>query len=829
MATESTQMYSNSFSDAKLYDIPIKLRGLVAQNSLDQMYIVFQDRVVPGAELEEGEKIGVLKPFSGFQQNQNTDVSQQTYKVSQEIPITSPCKAKIEEIYCSSNSIVAAENNNGIMAPKYILSFSCLDFPEEDLRTNKKDDSDGLIEVSIISKENSLVVDVPDSESVQEGTVLLGIWLDNLVFLRYEATKPIQNLKTAYPKTQMISHRFQRGVTLVMFEIEQPLASQNIINDNNTDYLSQIEPLKENSIPNQEQTEKDDINKEVSVGGFEGDQSIQPLDASPTNLDETLENDHFENQETLNNFAQPNKDELQEIKSDSIVHKDKIQPIEIALDNSAVTYSIIMRNQLKKSKLHNLNQNFDLLNQKAKWIVRAPCPGVITTKTLTPSIKRISQGTVYAYIECSSKKGKTKKGSASKGQEIPLIMPFSVKIIRIKANLQETQEKGLYSAQVSKNQSILSGKLIKESKDIPAHLIFGKFQLVVAPCSGTLGNTLEVGKSVKKRDSIFSVECTEPGKDSVMYGLTTKPGLVTKVFRENRANVKEGEAIAIVRNNWKILTSPCDGLLIYTNTPGLAKIGTNIAVVVCNDNKFKRKNIQATKNFMILENILPNPSFVSKKQPLIVVDAARLNWDLSDDLDDSNTIMKTYSPSNTRMNIKNSKLPSNIIIQNVVSPCNGNLLREQELKIGSQIGENTTFAKIKCNRKKSYSLSSNTSAIILQNSVYEQIGGEIIHDYEPDNFQISKGDSILQIMFIHNVKHHIIASPCDGYGYTFNSAGNKVTKGKYFAAIQCKEEDKSKKTQKIKAVKDMNIVSSYIYFKKKFFKGDPLFIMVESN
>lgn len=117
-----------------------------------------------------------------------------------------------------------------------------------------------------------------------------------------------------------------------------------------------------------------------------------------------------------------------------------------------------------------------------------------------------------------------------------------------------------------------------------------------------------------------------------------------------------------MRNNWRILTSPCDGLLIYTDTPGLAKIGTNIAVVICNDNKSKRKNIQATKNFMILENILPNPSFVTKNQPLIVVDAAKLNWDIAGDFDELNTIKKIYSPSNTRINIKNPKCKFAIIL-----------------------------------------------------------------------------------------------------------------------------------------------------------------------
>lgn len=116
-----------------------------------------------------------------------------------------------------------------------------------------------------------------------------------------------------------------------------------------------------------------------------------------------------------------------------------------------------------------------------------------------------------------------------------------------------------------------------------------------------------------------------------------------------------GEAIAIVRNNWKILTSPCDGILIYTEGPGLAKVGTNIAVVVCNDTMSRRRNIQATKSFMILENILPNPSFVTRKQPLVVVDASKLSWDASEDPDEPNAVAKVYSPANTKSNLKNPK------------------------------------------------------------------------------------------------------------------------------------------------------------------------------
>ncbi|POM83092.1 hypothetical protein CmeUKMEL1_05665 [Cryptosporidium meleagridis] len=820
-ATDLTQLYANTFSVPSQSEIPIKLKGLVAQNSLDPMQIIFQDKIIPGSELEEGEKIGTLKAtsVSGLALTNN---------ITSEVSINSPCKAKIEEVYCSSNTIVVAENNNGVMAPKYILSFSCLEYPTGQVQTNKKADSDSSLEVIITSNDNSMVVDVPDSEYVQEGAVLLGVWIDNTIFLRFEATKEIHKVRTAYPKPQMIGHRFQGGSSLVTLEISAPLTSQNTIPENQTSYFSQIEPLRDNSISTPEQSEKD-INREASVSGFEVDQSIQQLDTSPAKLDESVLNEHFESQDPLPTYTQTDKDELQEVSNSQIIPNHEKQLVETALDNSAITFAIMMRNQIKKSKLHNLNKNFDLVNQKAKWIVRAPCSGTITSKKLTRNTKKILQGTIYATIQCNSKKGRGKGAFDNKGKEMTLIMPFSIKIIRIKVDLQETEEPGLYSAQVSKNQSIISGKLIQESKDIPPQLIYGKFQLVTAPCSGILRNTAEIGKSVGKKDTIFSVDCVDAGKDSIMYGVTTKPGLVTKMFKENQANVKEGEAISIVRNNWRILTSPCDGLLIYTDSPGIAKIGTNIAVVICNDNKSKRKNIQATKNFMILQNILPNPSFVTKKQPLIVLDSSKFNWDFTDDIDDSNTISKVYSPSNVKNNIKNPKLPSNIIIQNIVSPCNGYVFREQELKKGCQIDESIVFIKIKCDKKKSYSISLRTNAIVLENNVYEKIGEEMVHNYEPESFQISKGDIILQIMFIHNIKHHVIISPCDGFGYTFNSPGNKVSKGKYFAAIQCKDEEKNKRTQKIKAVKDMNIVSSYISFKKKFFKGDPLFIMVESN
>lgn len=54
-ATDLTQLYASTFSVPSGNEIPIKLRGLVAQNSLDPMQIIFQDKIIPGSELEEGE------------------------------------------------------------------------------------------------------------------------------------------------------------------------------------------------------------------------------------------------------------------------------------------------------------------------------------------------------------------------------------------------------------------------------------------------------------------------------------------------------------------------------------------------------------------------------------------------------------------------------------------------------------------------------------------------------------------------------------------------------------------------------------------------------
>ncbi|KAH8741246.1 hypothetical protein FG386_000153 [Cryptosporidium ryanae] len=124
--------------------------------------------------------------------------------------------------------------------------------------------------------------------------------------------------------------------------------------------------------------------------------------------------------------------------------------------------------------------------------------------------------------------------------------------------------------------------------------------------------------------------------------------------------------------------------------------------------------------------------------------------------------------------------------------------------------------------------------IILQDDAYKK-NIELESDTENESnsalgeIQISKGEKLLQILFIYNIKHYVIKAPCEGYGYTLSSKGKKIYKGKYFAVIQCKDNEKEASKQKIKAVKDMEIITSYISLKKKFLKGEPLFITVEQS
>ena len=159
------------------------------------------------------------------------------------------------------------------------------------------------------------------------------------------------------------------------------------------------------------------------------------------------------------------------------------------------------------------------------------------------------------------------------------------------------------------------------------------------------------------------------------------------------------------------------------------------------------------------------------------------------------------------------------------------MYKQSNHKSGSKIKEKKTVAIIKCENNKIYSFYAGKNLIILHNEVYKK-------DIETDNdsmenqnnsaeeIQVSKGEKLLVVLFIHNIKYHIIKAPCTGYGYTLTSKGKKIYKGKYFAVIQCKDEENTL-TQKIRAIKDMKIVSSYISLKKKFSKGDPLFVTVE--
>lgn len=54
-AANSAQAYINIFSPDNAESIPVKVRGLVAQNGLDPMTLLLEEKVIPGAQVEDGE------------------------------------------------------------------------------------------------------------------------------------------------------------------------------------------------------------------------------------------------------------------------------------------------------------------------------------------------------------------------------------------------------------------------------------------------------------------------------------------------------------------------------------------------------------------------------------------------------------------------------------------------------------------------------------------------------------------------------------------------------------------------------------------------------
>lgn len=199
-------------------------------------------------------------------------------------------------------------------------------------------------------------------------------------------------------------------------------------------------------------------------------------------------------------------------------------------------------------------------------------------------------------------------------------------------------------------------------------------------------------------------------------------------------------------------------------------------------------------------------------------------------------------------------VPDEINIQKVVSPCNGKFLLQKDHVLGNVIKKQKTLANVLCKNGsnivfqpskdililKIFPLTHSTSGKDSIETKDQEIkvksqkekkytnSSSIDSSFEDLIIDISSGDIIFEILFIHNVKYYITMAPCNGFGYSHNSVGDLISKGQYFAIIQCKtKENKKKSTQKFKSKKDIYIASKYLEHKKEFAKGSPLFIMVE--
>ncbi|KAK6590381.1 hypothetical protein RS030_162565 [Cryptosporidium xiaoi] len=819
------------------------LRGRVyiMQNNIKPMTLIFSSKVYPQSYIEENEDLGFLESSS---ENREFFIAQNKEKVQ----LTSPCRAVVEQIYTNSGSVLVADNINGSISPKYILSLICKELPQNSiLSSRKKKEMDKLIlSVELSSRENAIITDVPDTEQIEQDNVVLGMWFNDYTYVRYEALSKLNNVISLYDKSQMIGQKFNRGLGLIKFEVE----ITPVMAGAELDYQKQIydvTQLQDTGLPQVFQTDQtispetvyNENNFEIQNKGDSIEQIDKKSDVEENKSKKKRYKNEVENSRDTEEYDDYGKKEDKK-------NEEEDDTIRNALLNAAATYSIITENKMKKDKLHKITNISGLMDPgNTKWIVRSPCSGVLMTNILEDEPgQKIEQGTLFATVKCN----KSKKKSRDKNRELEdLIMPFSIKVTNIKIRLEESEsndsfnsEDGTLYSKVMKNERILSGKLINESKHVPSYLIYGNYQLITSPCQGRMSINKDVGNSVRGREKVFKVRCKNKkddnyDKNDTAYGKSVKSGLVAHYFKEHHSVVKTGEAVAIIRNNWRVLASPCDGLLIYTDSPGLARSGTNIAIVICNDNKLKRKKIQATKSFMILATLLPNPSVVRKKQPIVIVDTSELNWEGSkDDIEESDdeseieNVTKTIFPIKEMNNVENTEK----IIQDIISPCNGNLLRHFNHKIGAKIKEKNIITQIKCDDNKIYTFIAGKNIVILQDSVYRKNNEtegekENVSNSSLSEVQISKGETLLQILFIHNIKYYVIKAPCTGYGYTLSSKGKKINKGKYFAVIQCKDGEKEYTTQKIRAIKDMEIISTYMSLKKKFLKGEPLFITIQ--
>ncbi|KAH8741247.1 hypothetical protein FG386_000154 [Cryptosporidium ryanae] len=405
-----------------------------------------------------------------------------------------------------------------------------------------------IFSMQLSSRENATITDVPDSEQVEQGTVVLGMWFDDYTYVRYEALRRLYNASTLYYKTQMIGQKFNRGLGLISFETE----ITSTINDTGSNYQvqqiygeTQSQSTGFQQMYHTDQTISPEIKRDENNLNVFNENNMEQTDGdfdvkakgSVEKGAKTEEGGKIRNNEEYDDY----EDEEQK------GNEEEDKAIKNALMNAAVTYSVININKLKKEKLHKITSTHRLINSKnTKWTVKSPCSGILTTNLLEDEPgQKIEQGTLFATIKCD----KTQRGSKDRNYE-DLIVPFSVKVTNIKIKFQESKSNNDFNtdtstlhARVSKNERILSGKLVNESKYIPNYLIYGNYQLITAPCRGRISIYKDIGSSVKGREKVFKVRCKTRNDDSynennMSYGKAVKSGLVAHYFKDDHSNVK---------------------------------------------------------------------------------------------------------------------------------------------------------------------------------------------------------------------------------------------------------------------------------------------------
>ncbi|EEA08411.1 uncharacterized protein CMU_021750 [Cryptosporidium muris RN66] len=791
---QDSDNYIKGFEDEKnektLFIPPLNAKGIFIHKSPDPATIQYSPRVTKGAIFQEGEILGFLE-FQGSIKRRSVTT------------LLSPCIMSISNIFETSGSIVSALYEGRTITPRNLISFNCIEVHSDtyliirEVSEHNKSKSK-LIDVIMKSSSNIVVISTANMGNLPKGSVLISLWYDQNIYLLFETLQDFYNVRILID-TKVIGVPLIPGIPLINFQY----------------YV---------------ETFKEDIKKQY------------------TGMDYLINSDNFSIKSDFNEH----KNNLREAKNKRIAsvtkNQESVNELLLALANAAWASSIFIRMKKYKGKLYELKQS-PRLNEKAIWVIYSPCNGkILLSRTFG---KVIPNGSTLAILQCEEIEyhNEDKKSRIVIKRNLDIKTPFSLTITKLHIDfIMYSKETESY---IKKGDKILTGNLTGESENISPYIIFGDVKIITSPCQGKLIASASVGEYIGNNNSLVQVEC-EGGERREEIAETS--ALVSFVFKDDEAEVKDGEALLVLRPKWKILNSPCDGIIIYIESPGVIQIQTNLATIQCKDQILGIQNIQSNKPLTILAHVLPNPSMVVKNQPLIIVDyteyqpnEAKQNGELK------NKIIKKISP-NKEFAIEYSKIPDEINIQNVISPCNGKFLLQKDHVLGNTIKRQKILANVLCKNGNNIVFQPSKDILILKilplthsTSGKDSIetkdqeiqvksqkekkytnNSSIDSSFEDLVIDISSGDIIFEILFIHNVKYYITMAPCNGFGYSHNSVGDLISEGQYFAIVQCKtKENKKKSTQKFKSKKDVYIASKYLEYKKEFAKGSPLFIMVE--